>query len=87
MPVKEGVLSKRPSGRLAICWPGFAPVEIEIGQELLVEVDGLLRLTRMEFWHHGGPLKGREYKSGPGEYFSLHRYELRDGLRAAFPRQ
>jgi hypothetical protein len=87
VPVKEGVLSKRPSGQWAICWPGFAPVEIEIGEEFLVEVDGLLRLTRMEFWHHDGPLKGREYESGPGEYFSVHGYELRHGLRAAFHRQ
>jgi hypothetical protein len=52
-----------------------------------VEVDGVLRVTRMEFWHHGGPLKGREYKSGPGEYYSVDGYELRDGLRAAFRRQ
>jgi len=49
-----------------------------------VEVDGVLRFMRMEFWHHGGPLKGREHKSEPGEYYSVDGYELRDGLRAAF---
>ena len=54
------------------------------GKSSWVEVDGVLRFMRMEFWHHGGPLKGREHKSEPGEYYSVDGYELRDGLRAAF---
>jgi hypothetical protein len=50
-----------------------------------VEVDGAahLKITRMDFWHFGGPRKGREYREGPGEYYSVEGYELRDGLRAA----
>jgi hypothetical protein len=75
MPIKEGILCKRPSGRWAICWPGFAPVEM--GQEFLVEVDGSLRVTRMEFWHHGCPLRGREYKAN-----NWHRH-LAWGISAA----
>jgi hypothetical protein len=81
----EGILRLQPSGRWAVCRPNEPPVEISTGDAFRVEVDGAvdLKLTRMEFWHFGGPLKGREFREGPGEYYSVEGYELRDGLRAA----
>jgi hypothetical protein len=54
------------SGRWAIYRPGRLPVEITSGGR--VEVDGELKLTRME------------YDEG---YYSIDGYPLRDGLRAA----
>jgi len=42
-----------------------------------------LQVTRMEFRHFTGPLKGRLYRGQPGEYYSVDDYWLRDGLRAA----
>lgn len=85
MSDEEGILRIQPSGRWAVCRPGEAPIEIDSGDVFRVEVVGVadLRLTRMDFWHFGGPLKGREYRQGPGEYYSVEGYELREGLRAA----
>jgi hypothetical protein len=48
-----------------------------------VEVDGELHVTRMEFRHFDGPLRGRQFRGQPGEYYSVDGYWLRDGLRAA----
>jgi hypothetical protein len=46
--------------------PGEPPFKIRSGEWFRVEVDGAadLKLTRMKFWHFGGPLKGREYREG-----------------------
>jgi hypothetical protein len=79
----EGTLRMKPSGRWAVCRPGHAPVEITSGEPFRIEVDGELKLTRMEFRHFEGPLKGRGYRGQPGEYYSTDGYWLRDGLRAA----
>jgi hypothetical protein len=46
-------------------------------------VDAELKLTRMEFRHFTAPLKGREYRGQPGEYYSVDGYHLADGVRAA----
>jgi hypothetical protein len=85
MSDEEGILRMQPSGRWAVCRRGEPPVEIGSGDTFRVEVDAAadLKLTRMEFWHFGGPLKGRAYREGPGEYYSVEGYQLRDGLRAA----
>jgi hypothetical protein len=40
-------------------------------------------VRRMEFQHFSGPLKGREYRGQPGEYYSVDGYRLLNGLRAA----
>jgi hypothetical protein len=69
---KEGTLQMQPSGRWAICRPGFDPIEITSGDVFRVEVPGEagLRRTRME------------HMQGEG-YYSVNGYNLRDGLRAA----
>ena len=70
MPEKEGILRLQSSGRWAVCRPGHDPVEILSGELFWVEVDGELRLTRMEeVWGEG--------------YYSIDLYPLRNGLRAA----
>jgi hypothetical protein len=56
------------SRRWAIYRPGRLPVEITSSELFRVEVDGELKLTRME------------YDEG---YYSIDGYPLRDGLRAA----
>jgi hypothetical protein len=58
-------------------------VEITSGELFRIEVDGELRPTRMEFRHFTGPLKGREYRGQPGEYYSIDNNHLTNGLRAA----
>lgn len=70
---KEGVLQMQPSERWAVCRPGREPVEITSGYPFRVEVEGELRLTRMEYRH----------SDRGGEYYSVDGYCLRDGLRAA----
>ena len=82
-PDLEGVLQLQPSGRWAIVRLGQRPVEITSGDVFRVEVDGELKATRMEFRHFSGPLKGREHRGQPGEYYSTDGYQLRHGLRAA----
>jgi hypothetical protein len=69
VPGKEGILQMQPPGRWAVCRPGLKPIEINSGDNFLIEVDGLpdLKLTRMEFWRFSGPLKGCEYRDGLGE--------------------
>src|SRR5262245_58058668 len=59
---KEGVLRlTHPSGRWAVCRPGLLPVEITSGDVFRVEVDGELKVTRMEFAH----------SAGGGQYYSV----------------
>jgi hypothetical protein len=72
MSDKQGILQMQPSGRWAICRPGFDPIEITSGDVFRVEVPGEagLRRTRMEHMHGEG-------------YYSVNGYNLRDGLRAA----
>ena len=54
MTEKEGILRLQSSGRWAVCRPGRDPVEIMSGELFRVEVDGDLRLTRMEeVWGEG----------------------------------
>jgi hypothetical protein len=69
MSEKEGILRMQPSRRWTICRPDREPVEITSGELFRVEVDGVLRLTRMSHT----PISG---------YFSIDDYELRDGMRA-----
>jgi hypothetical protein len=83
MSNREGTLRMQSSGRWAICRPGCDPFEITSGDEFRVEVDGELKLTRMEYRHFEGPLRGREFRGAPGEYYSVDGYELRGVLRAA----
>lgn len=54
MTEKVGILRMHPSGCWAVCRPGHAPVEITSGELFRVEVDGELKLSRMEF-EHGNP--------------------------------
>jgi hypothetical protein len=79
----EGILRMQPTGRWAICRHGERRVELTSGDVFCLEVDGKLMPTRMEFRHFEGPLRGREYRGQPGEYYSTDGYWLRDGLRAA----
>jgi hypothetical protein len=71
MTEKEGTLRMMPSGRWAVCRPGQEPVEITSGKLFRIEVDGELKLTRLEYSHAGR------------RYYSVDGYPLRDGLRAA----
>jgi hypothetical protein len=70
MTEKEGILRLQSSGRWAVCRPGRDPVEITSGELFRVEVDGELRVTRMEELYSEG-------------YYSVDGYPLRDGMRAA----
>jgi hypothetical protein len=70
MEGKEGILRKQTSGRWAVCRTGREPVEIKSGKVFRVEVDGVLRVTRMRHT----PRRG---------YYAADGYELRDGMRAA----
>jgi hypothetical protein len=54
----EGTLNKMLSGRWAVCRSGKNPIEIMSGDVFRIEVDGKMRLTRMEF------VDGYELKSG-----------------------
>ena len=74
MTEKEGILRLQPSGRWAVCLPGRAPVEINSGDLFHIEVDGELKVTRMEFRYSAVQLNG---------YYSVDDYPLRDGARAA----
>jgi hypothetical protein len=81
MSDKEGTLRMQPSGRWAVCRPGHDPVEITSGEVFRIEVPGKegLQLTRMEFRHRTS-VSPAELPLG---YYSVDRYPLRDGLRAA----
>jgi hypothetical protein len=68
----EGTLRMQPSGRWAIIRSGHKPYEITSGDVFRVEVDGELKVTRME-WAHGKQ----------GRYYSVDGYELHSGMRAA----
>jgi hypothetical protein len=63
--------------------PDRPPVGIASGEIFRIEVAGELKLTRMEFRHFAGPLKGRELMGHTGEYYSFDGYWLRNGVRAA----
>jgi len=69
---KEGILRMLSSGRWAIIRSGYTPYEITSGDVFRVEIDGELKITRME-WAHGER----------GRYYSVDGYLLREGLRAA----
>jgi Domain of unknown function (DUF5348) len=65
----ERTLQRQPSGRWAICRLRD-PYELTSGDVFRVEVDGELRVTRMEhLWGEG--------------YYSVDDYPLRNGMRAA----
>lgn len=78
----EGALRMQPSGRWAICRPGHPPFEITSGDRFRIEVDGELKVTRMEFRHFTGTMKARELFGQAGEYYSADGYHLWDGVRA-----
>ena len=81
----HGVLRRQPSGRWAVCSTGKRPVELTVGDTFHIEVGGELKLTRIEFRHFGGPMKGRTLHGLPGEYYSVDGYCLRDGTRTSIP--
>ena len=70
MPERIGTLRMQPSGRWAVCRMGREPVEVKSGKVFRVEVDGVLRVTRMSHTSRRG-------------YYAADGYELRDGVRAA----
>jgi hypothetical protein len=81
-----GVLSMNGLGRWEILRKGRQPYDLSSGSRFLLEVDGALRLTNIEFRHFAGPLMGRRtYRDQPGEYYSVDGYLLAEGLRAALP--
>jgi hypothetical protein len=51
MTETQGTLELQPSGRWAVCRTGASPIEIPSGELFRVEVDGELKLTRMEYQH------------------------------------
>jgi hypothetical protein len=71
-----GVLSMNDLGRWEIIREGRVPYELSSGSSVLVEVDGVLRLTSVEYEHDG---------RGGGQYYSVDGYQLAGGLRAAPP--
>jgi hypothetical protein len=83
MSEKEGTLRMMASGRWAIYRPGHLPHEITSGELFRVEVDGELKVTRMEFRPFRGPMKGLQYRGLSGEYYSVDGYWLRNRARAA----
>jgi hypothetical protein len=80
-----GVLGMNPHERWEIVRKGRAPYELTSGSTVLLEVDGVLRRTSIEFRHFTGPLKGRTYRGQSGEYYSTDGYHLTGRLRAAPP--
>jgi hypothetical protein len=68
MTDNDDTLRMLPSGRWAVFRRGRDPIQITSGELFRVEVDGELKLTRME------------YDDG---YYSVDGYPLFDGLRAA----
>jgi hypothetical protein len=78
MTTAIGTLKLNANGRWTIEREGRLPYELSSGSLFLVEVDGVLRLTRIEYAHdrHGG-----------GLYYSVDGCRLADGLRAAPPNE
>jgi hypothetical protein len=81
----EGILQLQASGRWAVCRPNRRPVEVTSGDVFRIQVDDMpgLQVTRMEFRYFRGPMKGCALRGLTGEYYSVHGYWLRNGLRAA----
>ena len=71
-----GVLSMNDLGRWEIIREGRVPYELSSGSKVLLEVDGVLRLTSVEYVHDD---------RGGGQYYSIDSYRLAGGLRAAPP--
>ena len=69
-----GILSMNDLGRWEVVREGRMPYELSSGSRVLIEVDGVLRLTRIEYAHDAG-----------GQYYSVDNYQLAGGLRAAPP--
>ena len=67
-----GILSMNDLRRWEIV-QGACP-ELSSGSRVLIEVDAVLRLTRIEYAHDAG-----------GQYYSVDNYQLAGGLRAAPP--
>jgi hypothetical protein len=67
-----GVLSMNGFGRWEIVRQGRQPYELTSGSVFLLEVDGVLRLTRIEYSHGDRP-----------GYYSVDGYPLAGGLHAA----
>jgi hypothetical protein len=76
-----GTLSLNGLGRWEILRQGRQPYELSSGSVFLLEVDGVLRRTSIEFRH----FTGRHPKGLAGEYYSPDGYQLTGGLRAAPP--
>jgi hypothetical protein len=65
-----------------VCRPGREPIEITGGDLIRVDVEGELKVTRMEFRHFTAPMKGQTYYDLPGEYYSVDGYWLRAAIGA-----
>src|SRR5262245_8517218 len=76
-----GVLSMNGLKRWEILREGRQAYELSSGSVFLLEVDGVLRRTSIEFRH----FTGRHPKGLAGEYYSPDGYHLAGGLRAAPP--
>jgi len=63
-------------GRWEVRCEGRAPYELSSGSRFLIEADGALRVTSVEYRHDG---------RGGGRYYSTDGYDLASGLYAAPP--
>lgn len=75
MTSREGTLHLQSDGRWVIIREDKQPYEITSGELFRVEVNGLMKPTRMEYAHGPGP--------GEGQYVSVHGYTLEEGLKAS----
>jgi hypothetical protein len=71
-----GILNMNRLGRWEIVREGRIPYELPSGSRFLIEADGVMRVTSVEFRHDG---------RGGGRYYSTDGYDLAGGLRAAPP--
>jgi hypothetical protein len=71
-----GLLNMNRFGRWEIRRECHVPYELTSGSRFLIEADGVLRVTSVEFRHDG---------RGGGRYYSTDGYDLTGGLRAAPP--
>jgi hypothetical protein len=71
-----GLLNMNDLGCWEITRQGRVPYELSSGSRFLIEADGVLRVTSVEYRHDG---------RGGGHYYSVDGYTLAGGLRATPP--
>jgi hypothetical protein len=74
-----GRLRMNSRWRWEIHRPGRPPHELTSGDVFLLEVNGAIRRTAIEFRHFAG----RHHRGRAGEYYSTDGFPLRHGMRAA----